>query len=72
MTNDNDFLTPISALPIRAEAKVNDPAVEFLFMVCTGHEPARQKRIIVTARGLDIIDDVQAEIACNALGLEAA
>lgn len=67
--NDN---VPVARVPVRAEEPANDPAIEFIFLCCEGHGPARQKRIVVTARGLDIIDDAQATTVVSALGIEAA
>ena len=52
----------------------NNPVHEFMFVVCEGQPPARQKRLIMMARHPDVgaISDSDAEILIDALGLKDA
>lgn len=52
----------------------NNPVHEFMFEVCEGQPPGRQKRLIMMARHPDVgaISDSDAEILIDALGLKEA
>ena len=52
----------------------NNPVHEFMFEVCEGQPPGRQKRLIMMARhpGVGAISDTDAEILIDALGLKEA
>lgn len=52
----------------------NDPRMEWMFAALEPHPPASRKRLIMQARQdhVGIIDDVQAAVLINALGLKEA
>jgi hypothetical protein len=67
-------MAAVAILPFRIEPAVNDPRLEFIFDLAEGLPPARQKRLVMRARDPEVglLDDQQAEIALDALGLRAA
>lgn len=67
-------MSTVTHLPIRLDPPTNDERLEAVFEAVDGLPPARAKRLIMRWRDPAIgwIDDVQAEIALDALGLRAA
>ena len=62
----------IVRLPIPPPRLTNDPRHEFIFAVCEGLPPVRQKRLVMMARDpqLGLLTDTDAEILIDALGLK--
>ena len=69
-------MSKVRRLPVArtVERVPNDPRQEFLFDVCEGLPPARQKRLILRALdpGVGLIDDATAAILLDALGIQDA
>ena len=69
-------MSKVRRLPVArtVERVPNDPRSEFMFDVCDGLPPARQKRLILRARSPEVgfIDDATATILLDALGLREA
>lgn len=69
-------MSKISRFPLEKTVELvpNNPKHEFLFDVCDGLPPARQKRLILRARSPEagFLDDAAAEILLDALGLREA
>lgn len=65
-------MSNVRQLPFKVETLPNDPRHEFLFVACDGLPPARQKRLLMLARTAEValIDDVDARVLCDALGLK--
>lgn len=61
-------------LPFRVARVPNNPRVEWLFDCLQDMPSARQKRLVMQARSPEVafLDDVDAEIVLNSLGLRDA
>jgi hypothetical protein len=59
-------------LPVRVERVPNNPIHEFLFVCCDGQPPARQKRIVLMAREVGVIEAQDADVLIDALNLRSA
>ena len=67
-------VTNVAKFPFEktVERAPNDPQQEFLFDVCEGLPPARQKRLILRASSPEVkfLDAADADVLINALGLQ--
>lgn len=64
----------ITRLPMRPERVPNNARMEWLFDCLQDMPPARQKRLVLMARTAEVgfLDEVDAEIVLNSLGLREA
>lgn len=76
MVGVEDRMNKVRRLPVArtVETVPNDPHQEFMFDVCEGVPPARQKRLILRARSREVgfIDQATADILLDALGIQEA
>lgn len=67
-------MTNIAKFPFQktVERVPNDPRQEFMFDICDGLPPARQKRLILRASSPEVkfLDVADADVLINALGLQ--
>ena len=76
MVGGEDHMKKVHRLPVAStvERVPNNPREEFMFDICEGLPPARQKRLILRAGypEVNFIDQATATILLDALGIQEA